>query len=331
MKASPRCPQSACKALCLKASRKFLPHYAEQLRVLEETADRSPLPAAQLLQVIRDSPQYHSKHVNDEAVRLDYDRHIYKATTRQDIGRVAYDMFFNSLHEKGAARDVLVMRYRERWCSNDLIRVKARPTPDIWHRIGSVACKNLLWLGKRVPSRVHLANIRLHYNGWHTARRYQRRAGSICAFCNAATSEDSIQHILKCEFVHNLSPNYLKKGSPPHIPVKYVFLFGLDGKHKIAFGLMVFALYTMHNELRHRPTRIELRQCIMRIAGEIHLQPSHRNMWEEVFGWQLQSSRPTQPRSRQPSQNIIQTLQRQYPDKDVADITMQELAGIRNS
>ena len=252
---------------------------------MEEVASRSSLPAAQAIRVICNSPQFHSKRVNEEAVKLKYDKHLIKAPTQRDVGRVAYDMFFDSLHKEGSARLVLISRYRERWCSPDFIQTRVRLAPDIWHRIGVVACKNLLWLGRRVPSRVHLANIRLHYNGWHTARRYQRRAGSACLFCNADGSEDSIEHILKCDFVHSLFPRCLKKGSPPRVPLKHFFLFGLDGKHKIAFGLMNFALYTMHNNLRHDPSKTELRQCIRRIAGEVRLKPPYQKIWEDVFGW----------------------------------------------
>ena len=182
---------------------------------------------------------------------------------------------------------------------HNFTQTRVRLAPDIWHRIGVVACKNLLWLGRRVPSRVHLANIRLHYNGWHTARRYQRRAGSTCLFCNADVSEDSIEHILKCDFVHSLFPRCLKKGSPPRVPLKHFFLFGLDGKHKIAFGLMIFALYTMHNNLRHDPNKTELRLCIRRIAGEVRLKPPYQKIWEDVFGWHPQLSLTPQPMSRQ--------------------------------
>ena len=115
------------------------------------------------------------------------------------------------------------------------------------------------------------------------------------------------------------------------MPVKHFFLFGLDGKHKLAFGLMVYALYTMHNDLRHNPDRTELRQCIMRIAGEVRLQTSHRRVWEDVFGWQLQFTPPGQRMPGQPAQNILQTLEQQYPSRDIHDITMLELAGVAPS
>ena len=113
------------------------------------------------------------------------------------------------------------------------------------------------------------------------------------------------------------------------MPVKHFFLFGLDGKHKLAFGLMVYALYTMHNDLRHNPDRTELRQCIMRIAGEVRLQTSRRRAWEDVFDWQLQFTPPGQRRSRQPAPNILHTLEQQYPNRHIDDITMVELASMR--
>ena len=120
-------------------------------------------------------------------------------------------MFFNILHKEGDARVVLIKRYRGRWCAPDFVQTRLRLAPVIWHQIRMVACKNLLWLGRRVPSRVHLPNIRLHYNGWLTARRYQARVDSKCVFCNDNASEDSIAHILKCEFVQSPFPNRFSK------------------------------------------------------------------------------------------------------------------------
>ena len=71
------------------------------------------------------------------------------------------------------------------------------------------------------------------------------------------------------------------------IPTKYFFMFGLDGKHRIAMACMVYALYTMHNELRHNPDRSEMKQSISRIMGEVHLNVNHRAACREVFGWDV--------------------------------------------
>ena len=146
--------------------------------------------------------------------------------------------------------------------------------------------------------RVHTSNVRLHFNAWHTEARYQRRLGSICLLCQQEDSEDSIEHILRCPFINDLFPASLKKGYPPRVPPKTFFLYGLDRKHQMAVSLMVHAIYTMHNSIRHNPHHSEVRKTIARIAGEVHLSWSFRNAWSDVFGWQLRSSaRP--PRQRQ--------------------------------
>ena len=118
----------------------------------------------------------------------------------------------------------------------------------------------LLWLSSRVPSRVHIANLRWHYNGFHTAARYQKQAR--CIFCDSPSTEDRIEHFVVCDVVQSLIPAYLKQGNPPRMPAKNFFLFGLDGKHKIGMSLFIFGLYTMHNEIRHHPDKTEFKKCI---------------------------------------------------------------------
>ena len=153
--------------------------------------------------------------------------------------------------------------------------------------MGRQGCKHLRFIGSCLPSWVHLANVRFHFNGWHTERRYQRRSRSTCTFCQGDGSEDSIEHLLHCSVVQAFLPQSFKKGYPPHTPVKYFCLFGIDNTHRIAMTLFICALYSMHHELRHNPCHMELRQCIFRIAAEVRLSAPLRNVWDEVFGWSL--------------------------------------------
>ena len=279
--------------------------------------------------ILHNTPYHHSKIINEQAEQLKLTQHIYRARTRKDVNRIAYEVFFDILHEKGAVQQVLRTQYKQRWCAPSLITVRLAGrsirflSDAVWNRLTSKACKNLLWLSRRVPARVHLANLRLHFNGWHTSARYQQRAGSTCLFCSQEGSEDSLEHILVCPFIHSLSPPSFKKGAPPRLPIKHFFLFGLDGKHRIAMAVFVFALYTMHNELRHSADKSERRHCISRIAGDACARPAMRHAWRDVFGWGLGYA-PTVRTSRP----VVSALQEMYPNKHIDDILLTELAQV---
>ena len=125
-------------------------------------------------------------------------------------------MFFDKLHPVGVVQQLLAEKYKHRWAKANAHITRGGEkdilTPATWVEMGRVGCKHLRWLGKVVPSRVHLANIRFHCDGWHTAARYQRRVGSQCVFCQQTQSEDSINHILRCPIIQDLFPESLKRG-----------------------------------------------------------------------------------------------------------------------
>jgi len=129
-----------------------------------------------------------------------------------------------------------------------------------------------------------LANVRFFFNGWHSAARYQRRKGSCCVFCQRQDSEDSIEHLVVCPRIHDFFPLSLKRGVPPTVPVETFFLFGLSDKERVAVSIFMFALYTMHNELRHNPCHTDLNRTIFRIMAEVYMPAKAMRAWEEVFG-----------------------------------------------
>ena len=184
---------------------------------------------------------------------------------------------------------------RNRWCKCGFIRLPVLSVSR-WNReallsvVTQRSLSKLRLLSKWVPPRVHNSNVRLHFNGWHTEARSQRRLGSVCMFCRGEDSEDSIEHILRCPFIHNLFPASLKKGYPPRVPPKTLFLYGLDKQHQMAVSLMVHAFYSMHNNLRHDPHHGEVRQTMARIAQEVGVSWFFRNAWADVFGWRLRSA-----------------------------------------
>ena len=63
-----------------------------------------------------------------------------------------------------------------------------------------------------------------------------------------------------------------------------------EKKQQMAVSLMVHAIYSMHNNLRHNPHHGEVRQTMARIAEEVGVSWSFRNAWADVFGWRLRSA-----------------------------------------
>ena len=76
----------------------------------------------------------------------------------------------------------------------------------------------------------------------------------------------------------------MKRGSPPTVPVDTFFLLGLHDNERTAVSMFMFALYTMHNELRHNPCHADLRRTIFRVMAEVHMPAQAVRAWEEVFG-----------------------------------------------
>ena len=73
------------------------------------------------------------------------------------------------------------------------------------------ACKVLTTLGNLVPHRVKAALLRTHWNGWLTAKRWQksseRRDCRCCFGCNAP---DAIEHYADCSVVSDFARRYLR-------------------------------------------------------------------------------------------------------------------------
>ena len=98
---------------------------------------------------------------------------------------------------------------------------------------------------------VHLSNIRLHLNAWHTSRRYQNRRKTTCVFCQKEGTEDSIEHIFFCERVQGILPCQLKTGAPARVPVSTWMLLHVEKPEKLLMSLYVRAIHSIHNAYRH--------------------------------------------------------------------------------
>ena len=142
--------------------------------------------------------------------------------------------------------------------------------------LAAQAIRHLQWLAQVVPPRVHMANIRLHLNGWHTSARYQRKPVGRCLFCRNPKAEDRIEHIFRCPAARQIMPDRLKSGTPSTVLAHTWRLFYLEKQDQLVMALYVHAMYTMYNLYRHIPDRGEFRQSVERLVLEIHWKDKHR-------------------------------------------------------
>ena len=232
--------------LMLKCSLQFMFGFDAEIVDLNRATDFSSIPYIECKAIIEASPLWQGRAIQEEAAKSNFADIRSQAPTRADANKLIYNMFFDSIHNKGVVQALLARHYSSRWFSG----TECRPAPGIQASIsatwalemGRVGCKHIRFLGQCLPSRAHLANIRFQFNGWHTQARYQKRHASKCLFCQRDDSEDSIEHIVQCPVVQRCLSGTFKRGSPPRTPTYFFFLFGLGNKHKLAMGLFIFAL-----------------------------------------------------------------------------------------
>ena len=115
-------------------------------------------------------------------------------------------------------------------------------------------------------SRVVAAALRCFLNGWVTQRRLLGTRNCRCLLgCKKGT--DDLHHIMRCPVTHMLARKHLGLRPPPVKLRADAFLCMnedlLSGYHYIganadrahclrARGILMYALYTVHNALRHR-------------------------------------------------------------------------------
>ena len=249
--------------LC-SAQSKRIPDINTKLHFLNEELQNSTISVGPAVSTISSSPYACSRKLHERIQVLGLARKLMHALPRE-VNSIVYNTFFDDIYTIGAATLRLENVHRTRWCTP---RVLSIPRPAA---LAAKAAKNLRWLAKRVPPRVHIANTRLHLNGWHTGRRYQRRNES-CKFCKNIQAEDSIEHLLFCPAVHDLFPVRMKIGNPARVPVAHFFMFQPDGKHKMVFALMVYAIYAVHNEFRHSNDHRQFKLCVYRMLGDINVR-----------------------------------------------------------
>ena len=201
LKATPRCPAADGLSTLLRTSMGFLRDWETKLETLYEAMGEGTVSLRAGCEIILNSHCGQSKLVHDIIHKYGVKKALFRFGRGGITHKAFYEIFFKCIHPPGATIARLEECYRFRWC-----RLLGSNTPM---KLAVSAATHLKWLGKRLPSRVHLANVRFQFNGWHTARRYQRRVGSSCPFCNNEAAEDSIEHFVYCPAVHTGLANFL--------------------------------------------------------------------------------------------------------------------------
>ena len=142
--------------------------------------------------------------------------------------------------------------------------------------LGTAACKQLLWLSRVVPPRVHEANVRLHLNAWHTDRRYQIHKNTCCRFCRLAP-EDRIEHFVYCPVVRSVFPPRWR--TEQHIG-RCFFLRWESEDDLILCSILVYGLYAYHCYARHHHQTSEVTESILKLAAGAAQHGRASQIWE---------------------------------------------------
>ena len=164
--------------------------------------------------------------------------------------------------------------FKERWgpLENGLVPNSFKQVPLVF--------RNLKLISQRLPPKVHSAAVRFVFNGFHTAKRYQRT--SPCLLCNETQTADSIEHIASCKKIRQCIPlGYYNMRDTNRL----FFLLSSHEEHTITFAMFLYAIYSVHNEIRHTGITRELKLQIGRAMHGCTLQKRDRILWNSFIGW----------------------------------------------
>ena len=273
MKASPRCPEAYTMCHMFNTINRFMFDFMTKYYTLSRLVGILPFQLG--TKVLHDSPAASCKLVHTFMQQPGVMREFRETVPLVGPATAAYRAIFKVIHSAGSVECLFDSRYRERWIKKKIISSSKV--------VGSstAAIANLKWLSQHVPPRVHLSNIRLHLNGWHTAARYQQKLR--CVFCSNPRAEDRLEHILVCPVIQQAMPAQLRSASDGRVTADTLFLFGLSKPDRLLAALYVHAIYTLHNTYRHTPDRGELRQAVERIILDIPLNSKLRKFVVDSF------------------------------------------------
>lgn len=279
MQSVTRCPKSTMSAVLYNTTIRFLADFQTQLHTLDSctvSLDATLHFLAVRERVKRESPSFHSKLMNQlvDTCNLE-DRITLLLQDSAKASQAVYVAFFNHFHPVGSLHILFQHKLRKRWCKPHLLNDVRIP------HLASLAIRNLNWLSRHVPPRVHTSNIRFHLNGWHTRRRYQQEGA--CLFCAGANTIDSIEHFVFCQVLHNVLPMRLKVEGQGHVPVTTWFLYSLGKPDTFLMALYIHAFYTVHNLYRHSADWTEIKLLIERIILDIPMRQQLRKFVKSVI------------------------------------------------
>jgi hypothetical protein len=270
MKAVPRCIVSQVRTINYMSSRQCLLSAGSRVAILEkEIGDNLTLAEAdRSMSAIGHSPFGHASRTQILIQNILDMRALPRE--RHDIKKIVYNAVFDHAHPKATLLHRFDTAYRTRWiklgCLND-----SRPRV-----LSERAISRLAWLSQHVPPRVHVANVRLHLNAWHTKRRYQQTNLTACYFCGRQVV-DSLEHIFHCDLIRSLFPARWRGNLS-----KCFFLSGGQDEVLLA-SLLLYGIYAHHCAARHSstPTHIESKASIARLIGELSVNKQVYQVWME--------------------------------------------------
>ena len=273
-----RCAETANLQTCFATIPKHVPDFMTKLQALESSVGVDSGSLNTLAEVITNSPYACCRIVYGKAAALKIPEHLaaIQPSMIGSINKATYDLFFNSIYRSRAAVVRLEEVYRKRWCKPAVLNI---PQP---RKLAESAAKHLRWISKRLPPRVQLACVRFLFNGWHTGRRYQRR-DSFCMFCGNVEAEDRIEHIIQCDAIQDLFPASLKTNHAKRVPPSHFFFYGLDGRHRLTFALMLYAIYSVHNDFRHSLNHTDFKQCVMTTLLDVQVNKQIRRAVVDIL------------------------------------------------
>ena len=177
------------------------------------------------------------------------------------------EVLFETFHKKQAFQIRLQQAYADRWSQPPV----ALPVSHL------KALTSLQEIGKHLPLKIMLANLRWQLNGFHTARRYQNQH-TPCLFCKSTDAQDSIEHIACCRAVRQLFPIQVD----PSKIAPLLFLIEGSNWEKLVSAVFVYMLYFLHNEIRHDssphdiPLKLRVKRFLMFFGGITSRQENSR-------------------------------------------------------
>ena len=182
-----------------------------------------------------------------------------RSNPRQQFQKRAYDRLMKAEPYCPTAR---IRNKLARW---ELQDASKNPAPDnttcrqntpAWCARRSLASLQLL--PKLVPPRVCAAALSTQWNRWCTHRRYQKRhlPTNRCLFGCGAQAEDSIEHYFRCPVTRDVIDKQLNLQSRLFANIHTATLCNVninDLDRLTAIALLIYALYTTTNRLRHHP------------------------------------------------------------------------------